>query len=152
MKTKEILNEVDKLSEFIQKVNDIVSPISFRDELRTVMDKQTRKSLCEKHPKCWLPVRLGNTDHMILPICNRNGATDKNMIAFSLKLANRLAGRKDVDRGFLEISIRKLNRLNTSYSKDIPTPPNVAARKANLTKAMILLKKNINILRNKDES
>jgi len=72
------------------------------------------------------------------------------MIAFSLKLANRLLDREDVDRGMLEIVIKKLNRMNSTYSKDIPTPPDMAARKANVTKAMILLKKQLNTLRGTD--
>jgi len=151
MSRKEILNEMDKLQEFIQKVSDIISPISFRDELRAVMDKQTRKNLSERHPKCFLPVRMGNRDAFIMPICNRNGATDKNMIAFSMKLANRLLDREDVDRGMLEITIKKLKRMHNTYSKDIPTPPGMAARKANVTKAMILLKKNLNALRGTDK-
>ena len=150
MKKKPILTEINKLQEFIQKVSDIVSPISFRDELRAVMDPQIRKSLCEKHPKCFLPVRMGNKDAFIMPVCNRNGATDKNMIAFSMKLANRLLDREDVDRGMLEITIKKLNRMYNTYSKDIPTPPNVAAQKANITKAMIVLKKQLNALRATD--
>ena len=40
--------------------------------------------------------------------------------------------------------------MNSSYSKDIPTPPDVAARKANVTKAMIVLKKQLNSLRGTD--
>lgn len=151
MKEKIFLNEFEKIQEFIQKVSDIVSPISFRDELKRVIDPNVRKHLCEKYPKCFLPVRIGNRDAFIMPICNRNGATDKNMIAFSLKLANRLLDREDVDRGMLQITIKRLNRMFNTYSKDIPTPPGAAAKKANVTKAMILLKKNLNALRGTDK-
>lgn len=151
MKKKQILTEIDKLQEFIQKINHIVSPISFRDELKQVMDPQTRKLLCEKYPKCFLPVRMGNKDAFIMPVCNRNGATDKNMIAFSMKLANKLLDREDVDRGMLEITIKKLNRMYNTYSKEIPTPPGSVAQKANVTKAMIILKKHLNALRGTDK-
>lgn len=150
MKKKVFTEEFQKLEEFIQKVNSIVTPFSFRDELKAVMNKETRKNMCEKYPKCFLPVRMGNRENFILPVCNRNGATDKNMIAFSMKLANRLLDREDVDRGMLEIIIKKLSRMNSIYSKDIPTPPDMAARKANVTKAMILLKKQLNSLRSTD--
>lgn len=150
--TKKVFQEdFKRLEEFIQRVSDIVSPISFRDELRAVMDKETRRRLCERHPKCFLPVRMGNRDAFIMPVCNRNGATDKNMIAFSMKLANRLMDREDVDRGMLQITIRKLERMYNTYNKDIPTPPDMAAQKANVTKAMILLKKNLNALRGTDK-
>lgn len=150
MKKTNLKEEFKVLEEFIQKVNDIVSPISFRDELRAVMDKDVRKNLCEKYPKCWIPVRIGNSDHMIMPICNRNGATDKNMIAFSLKLANRLAGREDVDRGMLEVSIRKLERLNNKYSQDIPKPYDMAAKKANVTKALVKMKNYLDQIKGND--
>lgn len=150
MKQKVFTEDFQKLEEFIQKVSDIITPFSFRDELKAVMNKDTRKRMCEKFPKCFMPVRMGNRENFILPVCNRNGATDKNMIAFSMKLANRLLDREDVDRGMLEITIKKLNRMNSSYSKDIPTPPDVAARKANVTKAMIVLKKQLNALRGTD--
>lgn len=149
---KNNLNEEFKvLEEFIQKVNSIVTPFSFRDELKAVMDKETRRRLSERYPKCFLPVNMGNKDIPFLPICNRSGASDKNMIAFSMKLANRLLGRDDVDRGMLEITIKKLSRLNSIYSKDIPTPPDMAARKANVTKAMMVLKRELDRIKTSND-
>lgn len=150
MKKKVFTEDFQKLEEFIQKVNNIITPFSFRQELKAVMNKNTRKRMCEKYPKCFMPVRIGNKEAFIMPVCNRNGATDKNMIAFSMKLANRLLDREDVDRGMLEITIKKLQRMNSTYSKDIPTPPGMAAQKANVTKAMILLKKQLNSIRGTD--
>lgn len=147
MKQELLKEEFQRLEEFIQKINDIMTPFSFRDELKAVMNKQTRKNLCEKFPKCYMPVRMGNKDAFILPVCNRNGATDKNMIAFAMKLANRMLGREDVDRGMLEITIKKLSRMHSTYSKDIPTPPRSAAKKANITKSLTLLKKNLDSIR-----
>ena len=140
MKKKIFKEEFQKLDELMQKVNTIVSPFSFRDELEAVMDKETRHRLYEKNPRCFMPVRMGNQDAFILPICNRNGATDKNMIAFSMKLANRLLDREDVDRGMLEITMKKLERLNNTYSKDIPKPMDRAAQKANITKSFMKMK------------
>lgn len=145
---KKINEAFQKLDELLQTVNHIVTPFSFRDELESVMDPETRKRLYEKNPRCFLPIRMGNKDIPFLPICNRNGATDKDMIAFSMKLANKLLGRENVDRGMLEITLKKLNRLNTTYSKEIPTPANMAAQKALATKAMILLKQNLDQIRN----
>ena len=147
MKKNVLQEEMKVLEELLQTINHIVTPFSFRDELKSIMDPTTRRRMCEKHPKCFLPVRMGNKDIPFLPICNRNGATDKDMIAFSMKLANRLLGRENVDRGMLEITLKKLNRLNTSYSKDIPTPADVAARKANVTKAMVVLRRQLDSIR-----
>lgn len=152
MKKKVFKEDFQQLDEFIQSVTDIITPISFRDELRAVMDKETRHRMCERYPKCFLPVRMGNRDVPFLPICNRNGATNKHMIAFSMKLANRLLDRKDVDRGMLEITLKKLGRLNTSYSKEIPTPPDVAARKANVTKALNMLKKELDKINSSNDA
>jgi len=151
MKKKVFTEDFQRLEEFIQKVNDIITPFSFRDELKAVMDKETRKRMSEKYPKCFMPVNMNNKDNFVLPICNRNGSTDKNMIAFSMKLANRLLDRKDVDRGMLEVTIKKLSRMNNTYSKDIPTPPGPAAKKANVTKALNILKKNLDSIRGKGE-
>lgn len=148
MKKKVFKEDFQRLEEFIQKINNIITPFSFRDELKSVMDKETRIRMSEKYPKCYLPVRMGNKDIPFLPLCNRNGATDKNMISFSMKLANRLLGREDVDRGMLEITLKKLSRMNNTYSKDIPTPPGPASQKANVTKSLILLKKNLDKIKN----
>ena len=148
MKEDLLQEEIQKLDEFIQKINSIVTPFSFRDELKAVMNKETRKNLSEKYPKCWFPIRMGNKDSMIFPVCNRNGATDRNMIAFSKKLANRLAGREDVDRGMLEIVMKKLDRLDSTYSKEIPKPIGPATQKGKVTKALNLLKKNLLNIRN----
>jgi hypothetical protein len=138
---KERLNEDFKqLDEFIQKINDIMTPFSFRDELRAVMDKNTRKNLYEKNPRCFMPVRIGNKDIPFLPICNRNGATDKEMIAFSMKLANRLNGREDVNRGMLEITMKKLQNLHNRYSKEIPKPIETSVQKSNITKSFNRMK------------
>lgn len=87
-----------------------------------------------------MPIRMGNQDAFILPVCNRNGATDKNMIAFSMRLANRMLDREDVDRGMLEITMKKLHRLHSTYSKTVPTPADRAAQKANITKSFKKMK------------
>lgn len=147
MKKNVLQEEMNVLEELLQSINHIVTPFSFREELKSIMDPETRRRLSEKYPKCFLPVRMGNKDVPFLPICNRNGATDRDMIAFSMKLANRLLGREDVDRGMLEVTMKKLNRLNTSYSKEIATPADIAAKKANVTKAMILLKQSLDSIR-----
>lgn len=149
MKKKTLAEQYQHLDELLQGVNDIMTPFSFRDELKAVMDPMTRKNLSEKYPRCFMPVRMGNQDAFILPVCNRNGATDKNMIAFSMKLANRLLDREDIDRGMLEVTIKKLNRLNSTYSKTIPTPADRAAQKANITKSFSKMKQYLDAIHNK---
>lgn len=143
MKQKIFKEDFQKLNEYIQKINDVIGPLSYRDELLSIMDEEERNRLYEQYPKCFLPVNIGNKDIPFLPICNRMGATDKNMIAFSLKLANRLIGREDVNRGMLEITIQKLERLNNKYSKDEVHPSDIAALKGNSTKSLNKIKEYI---------
>ena len=45
--------------------------------------------------------------------------------------------------------MKKLSRMNDVYSKDTPKPPGMAAQKANVTKSLILLKKNLDSIREK---
>jgi hypothetical protein len=147
MKKNNLNEQFQHLDEILQSVNDIITPFSFQDELRSVMDKETRKRLSEKYPKCFMPVRMGNKDNYVLPVCNRNGATDRNMIAFSMKLANRMLDREDVDRGMLEVTMKKLKRLHSTYSKSVPTPADRAAQKANVTKSFKKMKQYLDDIR-----
>jgi hypothetical protein len=149
MKKKTLSEQYQHLDELLQGVNDIITPFSFRDELKAVMDPVTRKRMSERYPRCFMPVRMGNQDAFILPVCNRNGATDKAMIAFSIKLANKMLDREDVDRGMLEVTIKKLNRLHSTYSKNIPTPADRAAQKANITKSFAKMKQYLDAIHNK---
>jgi hypothetical protein len=147
-KTAKTINESFQiLDELLQKVNDIVYPFSYRDELKAIMDKQTRHNLFEKYPRCFLPINIGNKDAFILPICNRAGATDRNMIAFSKKFANRLLDRPDVNRGMLEITMKKLDRMDNKYSKEPVRPADMAARKGNSTKSLNKIKDYIHNLK-----
>jgi len=150
---KKILSEeFEILEQLLNKVNDIVSPLSYRDELRSVMDRETRQRLYEKYPKCWLPVRIGNKDVPFLPICNRLGAVTPNMIALSRKLIDRLNGREDVDRGMLEITIKKLDRLQSRYGKENPVSYKTAGKKGNTTKYLKKVKEYLNGLKDVKES
>lgn len=114
MKKNKVEDTFKELDKYLHEINSIVGPFSYRSDLEAVMDKNTRHNLYEKNPRCFMPIRLGNKDIPFLPICNRNGATDKNMVAFSLKLANKLLDREDVDRGLLTITIKKLEDLSSN--------------------------------------
>lgn len=150
MKNQKILEEsFKKLEEQIQKISDIVSPISFRDELTAIMDRNARKHLCEKHPKCWMPINIGSKEIPFLPICSRSGAADKRMIAFSMKLCRKLNSREYINQGMLEITLKKLERLHSKYSKDPVKPYKMAAQKGNVSKSLKILKRNIQDIGNK---
>jgi hypothetical protein len=125
------------LDELIHKIGNIISPVdNYNDEIKMVMTPETRKRIFDKNPKCFFPVRMGNKDAFILPVCNRKGMTDQNMIALSIKMANKLLDRENVDRGMLEITIRRLERLHNKYSKDEVKPSGRAGLKGHLTRRL----------------
>lgn len=115
---KTLKESFNLLQEYLDDVEELINPLSYRDELKALMDPETRKEMCEKHPHCFLPVNIGNKDAFIMPVCNRKGAYDKNMIAFSKKFANRMLGNPEVNRGMLEISIRKMEDLEKDPNQE----------------------------------
>jgi len=141
---KDILKEeFHRLEEFIQKINHIVTPISFRDELKSIMDRERRKALCEKYPKCWIPINVGGSLIPFLPICNRNGMTDPRMIDFSLKLAKRLNNRENIDHEMLEFAIDKLEKLHLKCSQKTPKTDHVTSKKDKISKASNTLNRSL---------
>jgi hypothetical protein len=55
--------------------------------------------------------------------------------------------REDVDRGMLEVTMKKLKRLHSTYSKSVPTPADRAAQKANVTKSFKKMKQYLDDIR-----
>jgi hypothetical protein len=81
---------------------------------------------------------------MVFPVCNRSGMEDPDIIAISLKVANKLAGRSDINTNELVVILKKLKMLQTKFSKDIPKPSDMAARKGMSTKELNQIKSLLN--------
>ena len=139
-------NEFEQLGELLRTVNKLISPETFSDKLKWLTDRDMKKKLFERYPKCFLPVRIGQLIPF-LPICNRSGMVDPDLISFSLRLANKLRSHDNVDQEHLSIQINRLNRLYNVYSKDIPKPPNMAATKGNVTKNVNIIKQYLDRIR-----
>ena len=148
-KSKIFKEEFQRLEELLGKVNDIVQPLSYQDELRSLMDKNTRQNLYSKFPKCFIPYNTGNADGMLFPVCNRMGAVDPFIIKFSMKLANKIAGKEQFDKGPIEIILKRLERLHSKYSGDNVKTPEMAGQKGNVTKTLNTIKNYLDKL--KDE-
>lgn len=139
--------EFHRLEECVQKLNHIITPISFRDELKSIMDRETRELLYEKYPKCWIPLSVGGSLIPFLPICNRNGMTDSRMIDFSLKLAKRLNGRENIDPAMLKFTIYKLMKLKLKFGQRISKIDHVTDQKNKGEKALSILDKTLENIR-----
>lgn len=68
------------------------------------------------------------------------GAVDPTIIKLSIKMVNKMMGNDAVDQDHLVIILQKLNGLSNKYSKEVPKPSDVAAKKANVTKFIKRLK------------
>ena len=88
----------DILNELIRKVNDKLMPYGNEDKLLYLQNKNIRDRLQGKHPKCFLAIKGKGRDIPFLPICNRMGIQDPDIIKFSIKLANQMNGSEDIDR------------------------------------------------------
>ena len=130
----ELLKEdFERLQELIRKVNSLISPSEYHDDLKWLLNRDMSKKMMETKPDCFLAIKRGNSG-FYLPVCNRMGMTDPRIIAFSLKMVDRLAKDPDVSEEDLNICRFKLQRLMRLYDKEVPTPPRNSYRKGVTTK------------------
>ena len=115
------LNEAyEVLEELLRQVNSLISPITHHQDLeRLTPDFMTQDS--SKNPSCYLKLAIG-AKHTLFPLCSMNGIHSPEMINFSLKLADKLNQRDDVDRDKLNVIIKKLNIMKQKLSQPVPKP------------------------------
>lgn len=137
MSDKNLLNEdLQLLNELINKAYQLISPLSFDYEIKWMLDKFNRDKLLNINPKCFLMIKHMGREIPFLPICNSRALIDKNIIDLSLKFANRLVGKDEIDQIHLTKIIFRLNLLKNKYSKEIPKPSDMAGRKAHITRLL----------------
>ncbi len=122
------------LEELLRQANALISPISFHDDLKLLSPEKMAKD-AEKNKSCYLTIRR-RSGSVLFPICSRNGAKCPQMIQFSLKMANKLAGKPETPPDQIQVIIKKLERLQSKYSKPIPKPPGQAYLKGLSTKKL----------------
>ena len=103
-----------------------------------IMDDRLKQRLYGKFPECFISLkRMGrDTSAYLLPLCNRAGIVDPEVIKISYaavgKLLSDTNGMYDVND--LQQILDKLDRMKSRYSKAVPKPPQAAARKAVVTR------------------
>ena len=138
---KEVLKEdLQVLEELIRDAYNKLDPV---DKYSYIYDKNMMQSLYGKYPKCFIRLKRRDGGPMgqcvmpyVLPMCNRIGHEDPDIIRLSIKMIQRLM--KD-DKGAFDIndlkhSLTKLQHHHARYSQPVPTPHRMAGYKANLTR------------------
>lgn len=129
------------LEELLRLANSLVAPFTYDDELKWLQNKDITRKMFERCPKCFIPFNSNSKRMALFPICNRMAIEDPNVINFSLKFANKLVGKENIDQDSLSKIIFKLEKLKRKFSKAIPKPNNMAKMKARSTKQFTSIKK-----------
>lgn len=128
--------ELQTLQELIRTASDHL--LTKEEKIGYITNPELRNRLYGKFPECFICLkRMGrDTSPYLLPICNRAGIIDPVVIKISYKavakLMNDNTGTFDINdlQGILD----KLDRMKARYQKNIPKPPQAAARKAVVTR------------------
>ncbi len=135
-------NKKEKLAymqELIRKANQYLDPQGVED-YEYLYKKDLRDRLYGQYPKCFIKIHGIGRDlsPYLLPICNRSGIIDPNVLTISIKTIKKFmeAGEANSDVNALTKILSNLERMHSVYSKEIPKPPTTAAYKGNATKMM----------------
>ena len=134
--------ELEHIQELVRKMHSLISPMSYTDTLKDLRTQSAQDVFKGDFAKCVLPWKIG-AQQVHLPICNRFGMVDPQMIDFSKKVVNRMRSVSPQTDDGTNIIIAKLDRLHNKYSKDIPKPADRAAANGQVTKFTNRLLKNI---------
>jgi len=142
---REIMENIEErfeiLEELIRKVSKHLYPYTEEEDIAFLQKKDLRDRLYGKFPKCFLTLKGMGRDIPFLPICNRLGIQDPNMINFSMKMAQKMQSNSNFDQDELSMILVKLKKLSSTYSKEIPKPPIQAAKKGMTTRMFGNIKK-----------
>jgi len=150
-KQASINEDIQKLSELIRKVNDLINPEETLDYLQK---KDLVDKLYGKHPKCFIKLTpIGrDTSPYLIPLCNRSGYEDPKVIAVALKMVQRLMAQHadEFDSNDMQRVLNQLNHRNNVLSKAIPKPAMMAAQKAKLTRMFHNIKQHLNTINGRE--
>ena len=133
--------EFELLEELIRTAYKNLDPV---DKYSYLYHKNTVKQLQGEKPNCFLALRrrsdggrMGQPlNTYMLPVCNRAGFEDPDIINLSIKMIKRLMNddRGQFDINDLKSALTKLQHKHDVYSKDVPKPATMAGYKANTTR------------------
>ena len=129
------LNEkLEHLDELIRRVTSYLDPT---DRYEYLNNDTEVSSLKQKFPDCFVTLAGKGREPHFLPICNRAGVIDPKVISISLKVVQNFM-ENPIDKIYEINDLQKildlLQRIQSRYNKDIPKPPDVAARKGVVTR------------------
>jgi hypothetical protein len=128
--------ELHKLEELIRTASDHL--LTKEEKIGYIINPELKNRLYGKFPECFISLkRMGqDTSAYLLPLCNRAGIMDPQVINISYKAVGKLlsdpTGSFDVNE--LQGILDKLTRLKDRYDKTIPKPAQQAGRKAVVTR------------------
>jgi len=128
--------ELHRLEELIRTASDHL--LTKEEKINYIINPELRDRLYGKFPECFISLkRMGrDTSAYLLPICNRAGIIDPQVIGISHKVVGKMlsdpTGSFDIND--LQRILDKLTRLKATYDKQIPKPPQQAGRKAVVTR------------------
>lgn len=131
-----VKEQLSVLDELIRSVAKNLEP---HDTLKALQHKQLRDRLRGKHPECFVCVKqLGGQTPDFFPVCNTAGMVDARAIEMSIRAIDKLMNDDSgsYDSNDLTKMLTKLHRMKDVYSKTVPKPPNMAGRKAMVTRMM----------------
>ena len=141
--------ELQNLEELIRLASQHL--LTKEDKLLYITRPELRDKLYGKFPECFISLkRLGrDTSAYLLPLCNRAGMIDPDVIEISVKVIQRLladpSGMYDINQ--LQTILDKLDRMKARYKKEVPKPPQQAGRKAVVTRMFNNIKQHLMITR-----
>lgn len=128
--------DLQHLEELIRTVSNHL--LTKEEKVGYLMNPDLKNALYGKFPECFISLkRMGrDTSAYLLPLCNRAGIIDPEVIKISYAAVGKLlsdpSGMYDVND--LNVILSKLDRMKARYSKDVPKPPQQAGRKAVVTR------------------
>ena len=129
------VNEMKILQELIRSVYDKIDPV---DKFKYLTDKKITDILHGEKPGCFMSLpRTGqDVSPYLLPLCNRAGFEDVDIISLSIKLVQKLTSDKSnsFDVNDLNSALSKLQHKHNVFSKKIPHPAKMAGHKSNTTR------------------
>ena len=121
------------LHELVRKLTSLISPVTYEDTLQDLMSQPAEDVFKGDFKKCVIPWNIGS-QQLHLPVCNRFGMIDPQMIEFSKKMVNKYKSVGEQHDEETMIILTKLDKLYKRFNKDIPKPQDRAAQHAQMTK------------------
>ena len=144
------INEaIEELQELIRTATSLVAAGTPHEDLQWLLDRNMAKKHLEDNPKCWIAIKRGESN-FFLPVCNRTAMVDPKVIAFSLKVTDKMHNdMQGVDLDEIEKIKAKLKAMMSRYGKEEPTPPLQAYRKGKVTQFFNKLRTDLDSIKTK---